>query len=186
MLAVGHQPAGLNRRTLPPLLRQDFHAPWRIRALLPALWCSCRSLEVEAEFLQLGEVPAEAEVYEVRLGKLGREGGPACRGACCSAVTSKPAAPTMHLRCLMRRRRRPSPACMQDEGADPAAMAELLSRLAVGMGAGTPLRRLAVNRDGHFALPSLRLPGCRGAAAGACHRGTRRRPGAGGAGVGGH
>ena len=44
--------------------------------------------------------------------------------------------------------------CAQDEEEDPTALEDLLSRLAAGMGPGTPLRRLAVNRNGHFALPS--------------------------------
>ncbi len=42
----------------------------------------------------------------------------------------------------------------EEDGQDPPAMADLLSQLAAGVGPGTPLRHLAVNRDGHFVLRS--------------------------------
>lgn len=63
------------------MLLQEFHAPWRVRALLPHLWLSCRQLEVDAEYLQLEEVPSDVEVFEVRreLGQFGSKEGDAAK-----------------------------------------------------------------------------------------------------------
>lgn len=143
--------AGHTSRTPAPC-PQEFHAPWRIRALLPYLWRACRDLEVQAEFLLLGEsTPAkDAPVHEVRGLCSTRPGAvktawtlqlwlPAGTASCCA-------------RCCH--------SSMQAEADDPAPVAEVLSLLAASMGAGTPLRRLAVRLDScdrtgaYFVLPS--------------------------------